>query len=204
MRTIDLVFENCEVYRGFEGNDITIKYGYLKKLESYPSDSENLTRAYVDKIEIIVKPHMHELMERIMLYHDITAVCIMDGKDEIHITVPWNDEHRESNAYQKENYLIDESLKVTIMEEEKVIYCCPFCKKNYEDVNDFANCVTSCKKKADEAKKTVDDEKRNEALRGVVAAYNKYVSLQNDYITKYGKNPALRASNDAFGFLFRV
>lgn len=194
---IEIVFENCEVYEGTAPQQINVKVRGIETKDVLENCDGKIIRVDVDAITIRISPELTELRKRVML-NDITwAYVTYDDGSELAFCVPWEDLDAFENTYQQYHYEsngtlvieIDKNFAKQATEEgnDKPMgkYTCPFCGKEYEDVNAFADCVTQCRQNNKKALEAAESEMRTKELNQLNAAFKEANELRRKYEKKY-------------------
>lgn len=131
IKKVDLVFENCEavtlmpnMFKSLIITGITEQ----KTINCYQYENgENQVNKCCEYMSIDINKKGYKqkmdwqdmkLITRLMLYNDITSLCLIYEDDtEEQILVPWNEENEYSNKYQKILQVDEENIRIVIERE---------------------------------------------------------------------------------------
>lgn len=187
-QSIDIVFENCEVITCAPGDEVSVTVRSVEPLDILENPDHKIYRSSVDELVVRIRPHMKELIDRVMQYSDITwaYVKFSDGM-EIAFCAPWEDTQKESNTYETHHFEPDGTLLVTIKKGSNDMkkYVCPFCGKEYDSTDEFAACVARCHANDQSSKAEAAAAQRNADFNAVCDAYKQADKLRDEFEKKY-------------------
>lgn len=185
---IEVVFENCEVFGGSADRDVSVSVRGLLPVDVLENCEQKIYRMSAEEMIIRIRPHMVDLVERVNLYHDITWVYVKfsDGV-EIAFSAPWSDLDANDNTYETHYEEPDGTIVIRIVKGEKEMkkYTCPYCGKEYDNLDAFASCVACCHGKDKSSKEEAEAAERNKEFNAVCDAYKHADSLRQAFEEKY-------------------
>lgn len=186
-KKIEVVFENCEVIE-VSPQEIDVKVSGEKPLDVIKENGKNIPRYSVDTMTITINPSAVELRKRICKNKDITWIYITSyNGTEFALQAPWNDLLEEENTYQHCEFTSNGMMIVKIKPNQaKVnrdgVFVCPFCRKEYRSIYQFADCVASCRKRQEEMEEKATRQKAYADIEFACSSLQKMVS---QYESKY-------------------
>jgi len=187
-QSIDIVFENCEVYSGVVDQDVSITVRGVEPMDILENCDHKIYRTSADELIIRIRPHMKELIDRVLQHCDITwaYVKFSDGV-EIAFCAPWEDVQKDKNTYETHHFEPDGTLIATVKKGNKDMknYVCPFCGKSYDSKDEFAACVARCHANDQSAKEEAENARRNAEFNAVCDAYKQADKMRGEFEKKY-------------------